>query len=202
MKRKAGRKPLLTKERMAHAKELVAGGALLKDVWVAIGVGKTSWYRWIDRGKEAKAGIYKDFFDALVGAEAELRERAAAQIVKSGFLPTKEVTTIEKLMKNPKTGEMELMVVDRKTVVKPPTIDGLEWTLARRFPKLFGRQSRQQLEHSGKIETPGDGANTAFGKLVAAALRSQDRTNGATTGASNVASNGTSEHGEQEGDAP
>lgn len=46
------------------------------------GVGETTFYRWLQKGREAKSGKFREFWVAVKKAEREAEVRAVAQIQK------------------------------------------------------------------------------------------------------------------------
>jgi hypothetical protein len=49
----------------------------------AAGVAESTFYRWMEQGRSAASGIYRDFYEEVKGAEAEAEVRAVAVIAKA-----------------------------------------------------------------------------------------------------------------------
>ena len=75
-----GRQSKLTAERQARLCEALRAGNTRAAAADYAGVGKTTFYRWIDKGKEQKTGVFRDFWDAVKKAEADAEVRNVAII--------------------------------------------------------------------------------------------------------------------------
>jgi len=75
-----GRQSKLNAERQARLCEALRAGNTRAAAADYAGVGKTTFYRWIDKGKEQKTGAFRDFWDAVKKAEADAEVRNVAII--------------------------------------------------------------------------------------------------------------------------
>lgn len=71
----AGRKTKLTQDLIQEAEKLLRAGNYASTVCSYLGIHESTWYRWMEEGKEAKSGIKKEFCEAIKRAEttAEIR---------------------------------------------------------------------------------------------------------------------------------
>ena len=74
----AGRRTKLTPAVHSTIVGLVAAGAFAHVAARSAGIAPATYHRWLDRGRQAKSGIYRDFYDAI--HEAHARARAGAEI--------------------------------------------------------------------------------------------------------------------------
>ena len=76
-----GRKPKLTPEVQKIIVDAIAGGNYNDIAADYAGVGRTTFYRWMEKGEEAASGIYRDFWDAVkkASAQAEVRNVTAIE---------------------------------------------------------------------------------------------------------------------------
>jgi len=51
--------------------KLIAEGNYVEVACSAVGIGKTTYYRWLQHGEQAQSGVYRDFWNAIKKAEAE-----------------------------------------------------------------------------------------------------------------------------------
>lgn len=79
-----GRKTKLTPDLIRDAEKLVSAGNYVETVCDYLGIGKTTWYRWLERGEKARKGIYREFRDAIKKAEARAEIRAVNGILSAG----------------------------------------------------------------------------------------------------------------------
>lgn len=83
----AGRKTKLTPEIQARIVALVEGGNYLQTAAEAAGVHKATLFGWMKRGEAAKAGPYREFFDAIKKASAKAEADAVANVITAGRDP-------------------------------------------------------------------------------------------------------------------
>ena len=79
----AGRPTKLTPQVQARIVQAIVGG---NDITVAAayaGIGKTTFYEWLERGRKAKTGPFADFADAIQKAQADAETRNVALIAKA-----------------------------------------------------------------------------------------------------------------------
>ena len=76
-----GRRTKLTPAIRDKITELISGGHVGEVAAVACGLSKPTYYNWLKKGREAKTGVYKEFFDAVKKAEADA-EIAALESIK------------------------------------------------------------------------------------------------------------------------
>ena len=78
-----GRPTKLTPQVQARIVQAIVGG---NDITVAAayaGIGKTTFYEWLERGRKAKTGPFADFADAIQKAQADAETRNVALIAKA-----------------------------------------------------------------------------------------------------------------------
>ena len=66
----AGRKSKLTKELIEEAVKLIKVGNYAVVVANYLGIGETTWYRWLQEGEQAKSGLKREFWESIKKAEA------------------------------------------------------------------------------------------------------------------------------------
>ena len=69
---KRGRKSTLTADRMEKLLGCVRRRLSNKHACMVAGISETTFYRWIEKGKHAKRGPYREFWDSLQAAHAHL----------------------------------------------------------------------------------------------------------------------------------
>jgi transposase len=65
------RNPKLNKELQEMICNLIKRGVYIEVACEGVGIGKSTFYHWLQRGEKEKSGIYVDFLDAIKKAEAE-----------------------------------------------------------------------------------------------------------------------------------
>lgn len=78
-----GSKVKLTEERIKTASRLIELGNTVKNIYGALGISKQTWYNWLDKGKKAKSGIYKKFYEEVEAAESRAEARFVTMISKA-----------------------------------------------------------------------------------------------------------------------
>lgn len=123
-----GRKLKLTPELIKEASDLVKMGNYTETVCKYLGIGDTTWYRWMKEGEAEKSGIKRDFWESIKKAEsyAEIRN---VQIIQK---------TAEKAKDDPKLWVAAMTFLERK------------------FPDRWGRKDKVKadLQHTGKDGGP------------------------------------------------
>lgn len=76
----AGRRSKLTKQLIKNAADLVKLGNYTETACAYLGIGKTSWYRWLQEGEQAKSGLKREFWEAIRQAEAQAEIRNIGKI--------------------------------------------------------------------------------------------------------------------------
>lgn len=66
----AGRKSKLTKELIEEAAKYIRAGNYACVVANYLGIGESTWYRWLSEGEQAKSGLKREFWEAIKKAEA------------------------------------------------------------------------------------------------------------------------------------
>ena len=84
---KRGRKLKLTRELIQRAAELVREGNYQKHVAQALGIDKSTWFKWLQEGERGETRLKREFFDAIKKAEAEaiIRNNARIQSAARGW---------------------------------------------------------------------------------------------------------------------
>lgn len=79
-----GRPSKLTPELVRKAEQLLAAGNYTTTVCDFLGIDRSTWYKWLEKGRKANRGLYFDFFNTIKRAEAESEVRAVTGILKAG----------------------------------------------------------------------------------------------------------------------
>lgn len=77
-----GRKPKLTKGLIQNAEKLLKGGNYVETVCEYLGIGTTTWYRWMQEGEQANFGLKREFWEAIKKAESEAEIRLVTDLQK------------------------------------------------------------------------------------------------------------------------
>ena len=64
--------------------DLVSKGYTYKDICAVCDITEPTFYNWIERGKNAKSGQYKDFVVELERAKAERKNNLVAELIDMG----------------------------------------------------------------------------------------------------------------------
>jgi len=91
-KNKGGRPTKLTPELQERICEFIRGGNYFSTACFAVGLGETTFYKWMERGEEKKVGgegvkvesPFKEFREAIKKAEAEAEVERVARIREAG----------------------------------------------------------------------------------------------------------------------
>jgi len=75
-----GRPTKLTPEVQDRIIQALKAGNYVETAAEYAGIGKTTFYRWMEQGKQASRGIYREFRDAVMRARAEAEARNVAII--------------------------------------------------------------------------------------------------------------------------
>lgn len=78
----AGRKTKLTPALIKDAAKLLKGGNYVSTVCEFLGIGETTWYRWMKEGEVAKSGLKREFWESIKKAEAEAEIRLITDLQK------------------------------------------------------------------------------------------------------------------------
>lgn len=78
-----GRPSKLTPERQKRIVDAIRAGNYVETAAEYAGIGKTTFYRWMEQGEQASHGIYREFRDAVMRARAEAEARSVALIQKA-----------------------------------------------------------------------------------------------------------------------
>ena len=80
-----GRRLKLTPELIEQAAKLIAGGNYASTVLQMLGVGESTWYRWLEKGRDSKGrSIYREFWESIQKAEAAAEARAVSGVMAAG----------------------------------------------------------------------------------------------------------------------
>ena len=105
-----GRPSKLTPERAKRIVELIRAGNYAEVASKASGIGESTFYAWLERGRTARSGVYREFLEAV--------EKAAAEA---------EALYLERVRVAAASGA-------------PSTWQAAAWWLERRFPRRYGRR--------------------------------------------------------------
>ena len=64
--------------------DLVSQGYTYKDICAVCDISEQTFYNWVNRGKEAKSGQYKEFVVELEKAKAERKNNLVAELIEMG----------------------------------------------------------------------------------------------------------------------
>ena len=146
---KRGRRSTLTADRMEKLLGCVRRGLSNKDACMVAGISETTFYRWIEKGKHAKRGPYREFWDSFQAAHAHFEKFHLKAIARSSLEETQttrevmkyeggEVVTLPDGKRQLRPGKVKSVRLEIHT--HPPTPKGSMWLLARRFPDKWGRR--------------------------------------------------------------
>ena len=109
-------------------------GLTYADAAQAAGIHRSTFHRWIAKGKSAKSGVYRDFCDALDKANAEAQVLNAKIIHDSarGGQPIKETRTVTRA-----DGSQEITVTEKTAL---PDWRAAALILERRFSESWGKR--------------------------------------------------------------
>lgn len=72
----------LTPERQARIVALIQAGNYAEVAAANAGIERSTYFRWMQQGREATAGMYREFHDAIKAAETHAEVRAVALVQK------------------------------------------------------------------------------------------------------------------------
>ena len=154
-----GRRPRLTRSLARSIAHHVRNGLPNKDAARLAGIGESTFYRWIERGEEAKDDIYQEFMELLKESLSSFK-RANLDIIQRAAdthttTTTRHIKTVGGVVGKDGKVEGGERTEEIKTEERPPLWTPAAWLLERRFPAEFGRTV---LEHAGRIDgAPDDG---------------------------------------------
>ena len=122
------------------------------------GIGETTLYRWIEKGKQAKRGQFREFWESLEAALAHFEYVHLQAIQKSSLEETQstrevieyedgEVVTLPDGKRQLRPGKVKS--VRREIHTHPPTPKGSMWLLERRLRDKWG-PPRKELPAADK----------------------------------------------------
>ena len=76
----------LTPDLIAKTRQILANGGYAETVFTTLKIGKTTYYRWLERGEKARNGVYRDFWDGVMEATG-ISEINALQIITQSKEP-------------------------------------------------------------------------------------------------------------------
>lgn len=131
----------LTLEMIDSVCSALETGSTMRTACSAAGIGKSTYYRWKDKGKASKGGIYRDFWEqtsAALGRARVTLELAAFQTAIGGY----EVIETKVL----KRDGVDVLTVTTRTM--PPDARMLMKILERRYPEEWGAKSKVSFDLS------------------------------------------------------
>jgi hypothetical protein len=140
---KTGRPTKLTPELQEKLCNLISRGFQLERAAELAGIGKSTFFRWKDKAKTAKSGIYRDFREAVKEADAKAEIILLESVRKTalGGLDQEETVT------ETEDGEKGSGDYTKKRVTKKksfPVWQASAWILERRFPERWARDKALQ----------------------------------------------------------
>ncbi len=81
--KKVGRKTKLTPKLQRALSDILEQGNFVSTACHAVGVGESTFYRWMDNGEQAAKGEYKEFWDAIKKAQSKGEMEAVSLIQKA-----------------------------------------------------------------------------------------------------------------------
>lgn len=82
-RRGPGRPSKLEPEVRAKIAALIQGGMFAQDAAASMGIGVSTFYAWLDRGRRQKRGEYREFLEAIDRAQAMRRNLLLQRITKA-----------------------------------------------------------------------------------------------------------------------
>jgi len=79
-----GRPSKLTPETQKLFVDAIAAGNYVATAAELAGIGQSTYYRWLEQGKTATRGRYREFWDAVKKAEAQAEAVRVARIARAG----------------------------------------------------------------------------------------------------------------------
>jgi hypothetical protein len=159
---KGGRPTDLTPEAQQKVCQALAAGATREHAAQFAGVGKTTLYAWLKRGRKAKSGRYREFLNAAEAAEAQCAMRNVALVQKAAN-ERDEVTVRETVRAD---GTVERVTTTRRVF----DWGAAAWWLERRYPEDWSanrdriRELEQQLDDlARRIDHGARGPDAAAG---------------------------------------
>jgi len=143
--RKKGRPTKLTPEAQAAIVHQLELGNYVETAAIVSGVSKVSLYDWLKRGEKQESGVFREFLNAVLKAQA-FAETRDLDVIDRAAQGVEEVVIKETFEKNK---EGNLVLVDKK-IEKKVNFDwkASAWRLERRSPKKFGRRSNVEISTS------------------------------------------------------
>lgn len=77
------RKSKISRDLIRKAEKLIMAGNYAKTVCDYLGIGETTWYRWLKEGEKAKRGLKREFWEAIKKAEAHAEIRHVGVIYEA-----------------------------------------------------------------------------------------------------------------------
>lgn len=81
--RPVGRPSKLDPATQGKLVQLIQGGMFAQDAAAAVGVGVSTFYAWLEKGRKQKRGEYREFREAIDRAQALRRSRLMSKVVKA-----------------------------------------------------------------------------------------------------------------------
>ena len=76
----AGRRSKLTPELLQQIAAYARAGAFAWKAAQAVGIGTSTYYRWMEQGEKASSGLYRDFYETVTQAHAQARIAAEMEV--------------------------------------------------------------------------------------------------------------------------
>lgn len=126
----AGRKSKLTPDVQQTIISYVRGGAFAWVAAEAVGISKTTFFRWLQQGEAAESGPYHNFWLQVRRAHAQARVAAEAEVRRENPLawlrygpgrqrPGEPGWTETREIAGPDAGPLEIRAIDYRTVLAP-----------------------------------------------------------------------------------
>lgn len=110
----------LTPQVIADAEKYLKAGNYAITVISLLSISEKSWYRWLERGEREKAGIYRDFYEAVKRGESVAEGGAVSEILRAGKEGNWQAFAWFLERKFPKRwGRKTVVVMDDETVNDP-----------------------------------------------------------------------------------
>jgi len=138
----------LTDEVLEKICNAIRLGATYKDAAIGVGVGETTFYRWMRRGEKAKSGVYRKFWQAIQRANREAQLFHLQNINKAARGGAKTTRTTIKIVGDK---EIERSIVEE---TRPPDWRASVYILNSRFPELYNPNRIMREDHNQKRLQP------------------------------------------------
>lgn len=168
----AGRKGKYTPELAAEITKLLAGGCIIADVCLKVGISQDTYFKWIKRYPEFSESVNRAKADANVGAALSIRKAMMPHDVSSGTTKTISETRLRKV--RDEHGQISEVPYQYTKTERSETVSSeFDWRAAleflkRRDPDNWSERLIIKVEpgHAELLEKIGKTASEAWQELM------------------------------------